>query len=507
MYTAIILLVIFIYLPYHFYRNYFHARKDKKSSPAPPPTDWPIFGMLPGLLLNCGRVHTFMTELLESSGGTFYLKGAWFANMSMLITSDPANVHYILAKNFPNFEKGPQFKKMFDVLGDGIFNAESESWEIQKRTAKSLMHNTSFPDFIARTSWSKVENALIPILELASETGTEVDLQELFQRFAFDCSCITVLGHDPVSLCKELPHLPHEKAFADAEQAVLYRHMLPEFTWKLQSWLHIGKENELTKAKDVIHRFVSDCISMKHQDFNLTGPKDDGLDMLTSCMRARADEGINAAPNNYSDEVWKDTLLNLIFAGKDTISAALAWFFWLVATNPAEQEKIRREIDDTNWRFTTIEESKKLVYLHGALCETLRLFPPVPFQHKAPVEHDILPSGHRISPNTKTVLSFYSMGRMESIWGNDCLDFKPGRWIDPETGRVRTEPSFKFTAFNAGPRSCLGKDVSFIQLKIVAAAIVSRFNIRVARGFSVTPSISVILHMKHGLKVKVSDFA
>ncbi|KAL7102438.1 hypothetical protein ACP275_08G120800 [Erythranthe tilingii] len=231
--------------------------------------------------------------------------------------------------------------------------------------------------------------------------------------------------------------------------------------------------------------------------------------MLTSCMRsALADEGVNAAPNNYSDDevIWKDTLLNLIFAGKDTISAALAWFFWLVATNPAEQEKIRQEIG-TSWKFTTIEESNKLVYLHGALCETLRLFPPVPFQHKDPVEHDIFPSGHRIGPNTKTVLSFYSMGRMESIWGKDCLDFKPGRWIDAETGRVRTEPSFKFTAFNAGPRSCLGKDVSFIQLKIVAAAIVSRFNIQVARGFSVTPSISVVLHMKHGLKVKVSDYA
>ncbi|KAL7102439.1 hypothetical protein ACP275_08G120900 [Erythranthe tilingii] len=191
MYTSIILLVIFIYLTYHFYRNYFHARKDRKSSAPPPPTDWPIFGMLPGLLLNCGRIHKFMTELLESSGGTFYLKGPWFANMSMLITSDPANVHYILAKNFSNFEKGPQFKKIFEGLGDGIFNAESESWKNQRRTIKSMIHNTSFPDFIARTSWSKMENALIPILELASETGIEVDLQELFQRFAFDCSCIT----------------------------------------------------------------------------------------------------------------------------------------------------------------------------------------------------------------------------------------------------------------------------------------------------------------------------
>ncbi|KAL0353406.1 UNVERIFIED_CONTAM: Alkane hydroxylase MAH1 [Sesamum angustifolium] len=80
----------------------------------------------------------------------------------------------------------------------------------------------------------------------------------------------------------------------------------------------------------------------------------------------------------------------------------------------------------------------------------------VAIQHKAPVEHDILPTGHRVEPNTITLLSFHSMGRMESIWGKDCLQYKPGRWIS-ETGRIRIEPSYKFTAFNAGPKELFGK--------------------------------------------------
>ncbi|KAL7088301.1 hypothetical protein ACP275_13G119600 [Erythranthe tilingii] len=229
--------------------------------------------------------------------------------------------------------------------------------------------------------------------------------------------------------------------------------------------------------------------------------------MLTSHMRAVADHkgGGSAAPD-ISQEVWRDTMLSLVFAGKDTISAALTWFFWLVAKNPAVEEKIRQEIASANWKFDKMEDLKKLIYLHGALCETLRLFPPLPFQNKAPAEDDTLPSGDRISPNTRIVLSFYSMGRMESIWGKDCLDFKPERWINAETGRIKTEPSFKFAVFSAGPRSCLGKEMSFIQMKIVAAAIVSRFKIQVARGHSITPSTSIILHMKHGLKVKVSGY-
>lgn len=477
----------------------FHSRREKNFIP----TNWPIVGMLPGLFVNIGRIHDFMTDILGQFGGTFLFKGPWFTNMEMLITCDPANIHYVLTKNFSNFPKGPDFKKMFDVLGDGIFNAESESWENQRRAAKSLMNQPSFQEFVATTSWNKVETGLFPILDLSSELGTEVDMQDLFKRFAFDCSCIEVLGYDPGSLCHDMPHLPYEKAFEEAEEAILYRHILPECSWKLQNLLNIGKERNLYRAKELVDGFLSNCISLKRERFKVTQGKED-FDILTCYMRAVSEKGEEAC--EVSEEIWRDTMLNLIFAGKDTISAALTWFFWLLATNPAEEEKIRTEmsanLQGQKWKYGNMEELKKLVYLQGALCESLRLFPPVPFQHKAPVEQDVLPSGHQISPNTKTVLSFYSMGRMESIWGEDCVEFKPGRWIS-EVGRVKVEPSFKFTAFNAGPRSCLGKEMSFIQMKIVAAAVISRFRIKAVEAHPILPRTSVILHMKQGFKVKV----
>ena len=51
----------------------------------------------------------------------------------------------------------------------------------------------------------------------------------------------------------------------------------------------------------------------------------------------------------------------------------------------------------------SIDELSKLVYLHGAICESLRLYPPVPFEHKCSVQSDILPSGHSIRPNTTMI--------------------------------------------------------------------------------------------------------
>ncbi|XP_073157804.1 alkane hydroxylase MAH1-like [Henckelia pumila] len=512
--------VLLIFFSILFLSYYYHLSTKIKRTP---PINWPVLGMLPGLLSHRNRVHEFLTDVLRQNGGTFMFKGPWFGNMDMLITCDPANVHYILSKNFPNFTKGRDFREIFEGLGDGIFVAEFESWERQRKICMSLLNQAGFQEFVGRTTWRKVESGLIPILEHFSESGMEVDIQELFQRLSFDCSCILILGHDPASLCIELPYLPEEKAFASSEEAVLRRHTLPGSLWKLERWLQIGKEKKLTEAKKIHDRFLSYCMSLKCQknDESVQFLTDDNdhdhdLDLLTSYMRLeQAEKGDHSdAPSNIvSEQTWKDTMLNLIFAGKDTVSASLTWFFWLLATNPVVENKIRGEISTNlpvcetgKWQASDADKLKKLVYLHGALCESLRLFPPVGLQHKAPVEPDTLPSGHRIDPNTKTVLSFYSMGRMESIWGRDCLEFNPGRWINSDQGRqrIKTEPSFKFTAFNAGPRSCLGKEMSFLQLKIVAASIIRGFKFDVIKNHPICPSSSVILHMKHGLKMKVS---
>ncbi|KAL8508186.1 hypothetical protein ACS0TY_018679 [Phlomoides rotata] len=95
-----------------------------------------------------------------------------------------------------------------------------------------------------------------------------------------------------------------------------------------------------------------------------------------------------------------------MFAGRDTTSTSLTWLFWLI----------------TKWRFFNVEESRKLRYFHGALCESLRLFPPVALEHKAPIRANILPSRHYLGENVKLIFSFYSVGRMESMWGKDCLE-------------------------------------------------------------------------------------
>ncbi|KAJ6288978.1 hypothetical protein OIU76_024877 [Salix suchowensis] len=294
----------------------------------------------------------------------------------------------------------------------------------------------------------------------------------------------------------------------DAEEAIFYRHIWPELFLKLQRWLGFGREQKLKEARRTLDRMVAEYISRKREELSkktITVEDEDGVDLLTSYMSLPEILGLKT-----HDKFLRDTIVNFFLAGRDTTSSALTWFFWLVSQNPQVESRIREELkafipaeERENWRLFSTQELSNLVYLHGALCETLRLYPPVPFQHKEPLESDVLPTGHPVGPNMLVLFSVYVMGRMASIWGPDCLEFKPERWIS-ESGKIKHEPSYKFLAFNAGPRTCLGKGVAFTQMKAVAAAIIHNYQVQVVEGHPVTPSSSIILHMKHGLKARLS---
>lgn len=236
-------------------------------------------------------------------------------------------------------------------------------------------------------------------------------------------------------------------------------------------------------------------------------------------------KGASSEIESHTDKFLRDTALNLLLAGRDTTSIALSWFFYLLSKNPRVMSRIREELDtimaqanyvhDCNKEDKTkghqrynylsrnfAELSDKLIYLHCAVCETLRLYPPVAFNNKAPMEPDILPSGHRVDSSMQIIFHIYAMGRMTSIWGEDCHEFKPERWISNK-GSIKHEPSYKFLAFNAGPRTCLGKHMSLIQIKATAIAIISNYDIQPVEGHVVVPDSSVILRMKRGFKVRV----
>ncbi|XP_050892141.1 alkane hydroxylase MAH1 isoform X2 [Lathyrus oleraceus] len=426
--------------------------------------NWPIIGMLPSLLLNLSNFHDFITLGSKHYGTTFHFKGPWLTNMAnIIITCDPMNVNHITSKNFSNYGKGSDFLEIFDAFGVGIFNLDSNEWKQERALLHSLLKRKSFESFHQNNIQKKLESCLLPLLDLS---------------------------------CKDVAYV---KALAVLDDTHLSRHLIPKCIWKVQKWLQIGQERKRKVARENLHQFLYKCITYSK-----------GLDEYHPCLLKELMKRGMGNDERVEKHYLRDTALNLLLAGDGTISSGLSWFFWLVSTHPIVEAKIIQEIKDNylaqeenSITNLSMEDIDKLVYLHGAICEALRLYPPVPFEHKCAVKSDVLPSGHHVSANTKLIYFFYAMGRMEEIWGEDCLEFKPERWIS-ENGQNIHVPSYKFIAFNAGPRSCIGKGISLIQMKMVATSILWKFHIHAVESQRVTPKISIVLRMEHGLKVKVS---
>ncbi|RVW16262.1 Cytochrome P450 86A22 [Vitis vinifera] len=455
------------------------------------PRVWPVVGSLPLLIQNANRMHEWIAENLRSCGGTYQTcicPIPFLARKQGLVTvtCDPKNLEHILKIRFDNYPKGPTWQAVFhDLLGEGIFNSDGETWRFQRKTAALEFTTRTLRQAMARWVTRAIKLRFCPILKKAQLEGKP----------------------DPQTLAPGLPENSFATAFDRATEATLQRFILPEFIWKLKKWLRLGMEASLTHSLGHVDKYLSDVISTRKLE--LVSQQQGGSphdDLLSRFMKKK---------EAYSDNFLQHVALNFILAGRDTSSVALSWFFWLVIQNPRVEEKILTEIctvlmetrgsDTSKWVEDPLvfEEVDRLIYLKAALSETLRLYPSVPEDSKHVVVDDVLPDGTFVPAGSAITYSIYSTGRMKFIWGEDCLEFRPERWLSADGKKIELQDSFKFVAFNAGPRICLGKDLAYLQMKSIAAAVLLRHRLTVAPGHRVEQKMSLTLFMKYGLKVNV----
>ncbi|GLJ46130.1 hypothetical protein SUGI_0971690 [Cryptomeria japonica] len=486
------------------------------------PAIYPIIGSALGYIQNHDRFLEWFTETMEKMPtNTFRLERP--GGIKDIMTGNPANIEHILKTKFEDYPKGERFTNILhDFLGRGIFNVDGELWKMQRKTASLEFKTKSLRSFVVETVQCEIQNRLLPVLSNASKTGKTLDLQDILQRFAFDNICSVAFGVDPKCLLPSMPNPPFAKAFDDATElsAARFYSALP-FLWQLQRMLNMGTEKRLREAIKEVDEFGMDVVRSRRKEISENGILSEREDLLSRFMAAllnNADElGIDDLKQSSGkmDVFLKEMVVSILLAGRDTTSAALTWFFWLLSTHQSVEEAIHAEIsgilakreealsaDDDGGICFTFEELKDMQYLHAALCESMRLYPPVPVDVKVASKDDVLPDGTFVGKGWHLSYVGYSMGRMENIWGSDCLKFKPERWL--KEGEFVGENPYKFPVFHAGPRICLGKEMAMIQMKSIVASIIHTFHFVIEDAIT-SPDyvVSLTMRMKGGLPVVV----
>lgn len=497
---SVILLSIFLYLYLYVFRPPSHIKHTK----TPGFRLYPVVGVLPDFLWNRHRFLDWMAGVLRSAptnSVVFWRPGG----VRGVLTANPAVVEHALKTHFENYPKGDKFIALLrDFLGEGIFNSDGELWRVQRKTASYEFNTRSLRQFVMHNVTVENECRLVPILSRAEAAGCILDLQDLLERFAFDNICKLAFNVDPGCLAGDgTGEGEFMRAFEEAARISSERFMSAfPLLWVLKRRLNVGSERRLRESIATVHEFAEDIIRSRMEESREAHDED-----LLSRFIGHESVYENGSA---STEFLRDIVISFILAGRDTTSSALTWFFWLLSLHPeverkilSELEKIRKQSGKSSGDPYSIHELRDMHYLHAAISEAMRLYPPVPVDTKACLEDDVLPDGTFIGKGWFLSYDTHAMGRMDGIWGENCHEFVPERWID-ESGLCRTESPFKYPVFHAGPRMCLGKDMAFIQMKSIAASVLERFEIDVlGQDATREHQLSLTLRMKGGLPVRV----
>ncbi|KAG0490712.1 hypothetical protein HPP92_007575 [Vanilla planifolia] len=227
--------------------------------------------------------------------------------------------------------------------------------------------------------------------------------------------------------------------------------------WKVKRMLNWGSERELRRAIRLIDELAGEVIRQRKLGFA------SNQDLLSRFMASTDD-----------DKYLRDIVISFLLAGRDTVASALTTFFLLLSKHPQVATAIRVEVDKFTGEIPDYDDLRGMHYVHAALFESMRLFPP----------DDVLADGTFVCKDTRVTYHAYAMGRMETIWGSDCLDFKPERWL---RDGAFSGGSFKYPVFQAGFRVCIGKEMAIMEMKSVIVSVVRDFDVEVVGGVGYTP--------------------
>ncbi|KAK6344303.1 hypothetical protein TWF696_007943 [Orbilia brochopaga] len=468
-----------------------------------PPGTLPFFGNgLKFLLLDRQSLFDWFSEIHNDVFGFETYEISVPTLPPGIVVSDPEVLELVMKKEGKEgFGKGPFFEeRSWHLFGHGIINASGQLWKTQRKAGNKFFagsHLQVLVDEVFPKYWEKARQEL----DEAADTGKVVDMEELFLEFT-----TRVMGRVAFGMDLSNSH-PFSAAFDYASDLTGLRFQNP--LWKLNYYLFGHK---FRSAVSIVKSFGNEIVRLavcrrEQKTLNTPDPSGDGGDLVDMLLDAVTEPHVVA-----------DSAINFLSAGRDTTANSMTWMLHLLMENPDLMQYITDEVPPpgTPHTYSTLA-TPSTPRSHAVFLETLRLYPPVPFELKQTLSPDgiILPDGTVLPHDSIVVWCPYAFGRSKRIWGDDAYEFRPDRWLeqsaaagddgDAEGGtRLRVRSAAEYPVFNGGARSCLGKRMAEVMGVWVLAESLRNWEFeeveKVGRRRSRN---SLTLPMDGGLKVRV----
>ena len=244
-----------------------------------------------------------------------------------------------------------------------------------------------------------------------------------------------------------------------------------------------------------------------HKLLNLFAELDEEMRQLIRRKRASdEDEGdvlsmlIRARDAKTGLTLNEDELLGhagVIFAaGHETSANALTWTLFLLSQHPQIAQDLFDELQSVlKGEAPTVEQLQQLPLLERVIKESMRIFPPVPWNARV-TSQDTELGGYELPKGTEVFVSIYQTHHMPEIYPLP-EKFKPQRW---ET----YEPTmFEYNPFSAGSRICIGAGFAMMEIKILLSMLLQQYRLQYIPNQTIDRFGHIVMAPKNGIKMIV----
>jgi cytochrome P450 len=236
-----------------------------------------------------------------------------------------------------------------------------------------------------------------------------------------------------------------------------------------QDWGRFSPWGRFLRIKQQVRQLLYDEIRERREqaDFSRT-------DILTLLLSARDETG-----QPMTDEELHDELMTLLVAGHETTASALTWAFYWIHHLPEVHDKLMADLE-TLGDETDPMAMARLPYLSAICSETLRIYPIAPSTFIRILKSPMEIGGYQFEAGTALMPSIYLIHQREDIYP-EPKRFKPERFLE------RQYSPYEYFPFGGSNRRCIGAALAQLEMKLVLATIMSRFQLGLTSNRPVKP--------------------
>ena len=381
-----------------------------------------------------------------------------------IVTSNPQAIETIFTASSDRFEVGRGNKGLSFLLGDNsLLLLDGKAHKNRRRLLMPSFHGEALQE---------CTHQIVAITQQVSDRWQRdrpFKVRPVMQEITLRVILNVVFGLDSGARCDRLRELL--TALLDTFNTPLSSSLI-FFPFLQQDWGKFSPWGRFLRLQQEIRTLIS--AEIQERRALLASGKSELRDIFSLLLLAKDEHG-----RGMSDAELHDELITLLFAGHETTASALAWLFYWIHYLPEVQEKLRLELSSLA-ENSDYKQINSLSYLDAVISETLRIYPIAAGTFGRVLTKPMSVMGFDFEPNTWLMISIYSLHHREDLYPNS-KQFKPERFFQ------KSYSPYEYIPFGGGNRRCLGSALALLEMKLVTATILSRFQLSLINKNPMTP--------------------